>query len=72
MRRIVKYDRIARKPKGNRSPEETETLRELASELIAMSKAESEFSSVARSCLTANKLPRLIVQNELGPLAAEL
>jgi hypothetical protein len=70
-KKIVKYDRIARKPKGDRTPEEVETMKELAAELIAMTRAESQFSSVARSCLSANRLPRLIVRNELEPLVSE-
>ena len=71
VRKIVKYGRVARKPKGNRTPEEVETMRELAAELIAMSKAESQFSAVTRSCLAANRLDRFIVRNELDPLSAE-
>lgn len=46
-------------------------MEELASELIAMSKAESQFSAVTRSCLVANRLDRFIVRNELEPLSAE-
>jgi hypothetical protein len=71
-RKITKYSRIVKKPKGERSVEESETAKELAAELIAMSKAESTFSAVARSCLTANRLTDLIARNELQPLSADV
>ena len=71
-RTILKYDRIARKPRGCRSPEEAETMRELGAELVGMSRAERRFSAVARSCLTANRLTKFILRNELEPLSAEL
>lgn len=68
---VAKYNRIAKKVKGQRTPEEKETLKELTSELISMSKASSEFASVARCCLRANRLHRLVVADELAPLAEE-
>lgn len=68
---VVKYNRIAKKAKGQRTSEEQETLKELTSELISMSKASSEFSSVARCCLRANRLHRLVMTDELAPLAEE-
>jgi hypothetical protein len=71
VRKIVKYGRVAGKRKGDRTREEVSTMGELASELIAMSKAESQFSAVTRSCLVANRLDRFIVRNELDPLSAE-
>ncbi|MBX3627822.1 MAG: hypothetical protein KF892_22630 [Rhizobacter sp.] len=69
-RRVFKYNRIAAKPKGKRTPEEAMTLQELAGELIAMSKSASPFAAVARTCLSANLLGRLIVADEMLHLAA--
>ncbi len=69
-RTIKKYNRIAKKRKGDRSAEEAATLREFQEELVAMSRASSEFAAVTRCCLKANGLPQLIVADELLPLAA--
>lgn len=69
-RAIKKYNRIAKKRKGDRSTEEAETLKEFQQELVAMSKASSEFAAVTRCCLKANGLSQLIVADELLPLAA--
>jgi len=69
-RTIQKYNRIAKKRKGERSAEEAATLREFQEELVAMSKASNEFAAVTRCCLTASGLPQLIVRDELLPLAA--
>lgn len=68
-KRVIKYSRIAKKPKGQRTPEERETLLELTGELIAMSKASSEFAAVARCCLKANRLAHFVIADELAPLA---
>lgn len=68
-KRARQYSRIATKPKGRRTQEEEETLRELTGELIAMSKSESPFAAVARTCLIANQLSRLVVADELLHLA---
>ncbi|NOC84542.1 hypothetical protein [Ruegeria sp. HKCCD6428] len=68
-RKIVQFNRFAKKPKGARSHEEEETLRELFSELVTMAKHDSEFASVARCCLEANKLGHVVVRSELDPLA---
>lgn len=67
-RAIHKYTRVVRKPKGNRTPEETETMAELVEELVTMAMAESVFSATVRSCLTQNRLAMLILRNELDPL----
>lgn len=70
-KKIVKYNRIAKKPKGARTAEESETLIELAKELCAMSCAASEFAAVARCCLIANRLSQFIIRDELTALAVE-
>lgn len=70
LRRLTKYTRIARKPKGQRTEEERLTLLELTGELTAMSRASSEFSAVARCCLRANRLEKLVVADELLHLAS--
>jgi hypothetical protein len=67
-RTIVKYNRFARKPRGVRTAEEEETMRELFGELVTMTKPESVFASVARCCLDANGLGYLCVRSELEPL----
>ncbi|MES0096404.1 hypothetical protein [Mesorhizobium sp. M0019] len=67
-RTIDKYDRFIRKPKGQRSAEESETIDELAQELITMASAESEFSATARCCLQSRRLSMFIVRDELNPL----
>lgn len=69
-RTIKKYNRIAKKRQGDRSAEEAATLREFQEELVAMSKASSEFAAVTRCCLKANGLSQLIVADELLPMAA--
>jgi hypothetical protein len=67
-RTIDKYDRFIRKPKGDRSEEERQTIDELAQELITMASADSEFSATARSCLQSRRLSMFIVRDELNPL----
>jgi hypothetical protein len=67
-RTIDKYDRFIRKPKGDRTNEERETIDELAQELITMASAESEFSATARCCLQSRRLSMFIVRDELKPL----
>lgn len=68
-KRARQYSRIAAKQKGHRTQEEAEMLRELAGELIAMSKSESPFAAVARTCLNANRLGGFVVADELLHLA---
>ena len=68
-RAVKKYNRIAKKRKGERTAEEVETLKELQEELVGMSKSSSEFAAVARCCLTVHGLRQLIVADELLPLA---
>lgn len=69
-RKIRKFNRIACKPKGDRTAGEIETMRELASEMISMTVSEAEFSAVSRSCLLANRLEYFIERDELKPLEA--
>jgi hypothetical protein len=71
VRTIDKYTRFVRKPKGTRSIEETETIDELARELITMASAESEFSATARCCLNSRRLEMFVVRDELHPLKVE-
>jgi len=70
-RKIVQYNRVATKRKGTRSAGETDTMNELASELMSMSRASSEFSAVSRCCLIANGLGSMVIRDELMPLAVE-
>ena len=67
-RAIIKFNRVAKKPKGTRTQEESLTLNELRDELLGMSKSSSEFSAVARCCLIANALSQLIIRDEMEPL----
>lgn len=69
VKRVRKYNLIAGKPKGQRTSEETEILKELVSELIAMSKSERPFAAVARTCLAVNRLGKFIVADEMLHLA---
>jgi hypothetical protein len=68
-RAITKYNRIAKKPRGNRTTEESEILRELQQEIVGMSKSSSPFAATARCCLKANGLPQFVIADELLPLA---
>ena len=68
-KRATQYSRIAAKPKGQRTAEEVQTLHELARELIAMSRSDSPFAAVARTCLIANRLGKFVVADEFLPLA---
>lgn len=68
-RAIAQYNRIAKKRKGDRTPEEAETLEELREELMGMTRSASEFAAVARCCLHAHKLGQFVVADELVPLA---
>lgn len=68
-RRATQYSRIAAKPKGQRTSEEVAIMKELAAELITMSKSSSPFAAVARTCLISNRLSKFIVADELMPLA---
>lgn len=67
-RTIEKYTRFLRKPKGQRSAEESTTIDELAQELITMASAESEFSATVRCCLLSQRLDMFITRDELDPL----
>lgn len=67
-RTIAKYTRFQRKPKGQRSAEESATIDELAQELITMASAESEFSATVRCCLLSQRLDMFITRDELAPL----
>lgn len=66
--KITKYNRLAKRPKGNRTIDDEVTLRELRNELIAMTRSQSEFAAVARRCLAAHKLEQLVVRDELTAL----
>lgn len=68
-KRARQYSRIAAKPKGQRTQEEADTVQELAGELIAMSKSNSPFAAVARTCLVANRLGTFAVADEMLLLA---
>lgn len=68
-KRAMQYTRIAAKPKGQRTKEESTTLQELAAELIAMSRSNSPFAAVARTCLVVNRLGKFVVADEFLPLA---
>jgi hypothetical protein len=69
IRAIKRYNRIAKKRKGERTAEETEDLKELQQEIIGMSRSSSEFAATARCCLKANGLSRFVTADELLPLA---
>lgn len=70
-RLIDMYSRIARKPKGDRSAEEALIMAGLASELMGLAKAQSDFSSVARHCLSVNRLGAFVIRDELMPLSID-
>lgn len=67
---IAKYNRIAKKRRGDRTPEESETLKELQQEIVSMSKSSSAFAATARCCLKAHGLPQFVTIDELLPLAS--
>lgn len=67
-RTIEKFTRFQRKPKGQRTEEETATMDELVQELITMASAKSEFSAAVRSCLKSQRLDAFIFRDELEPL----
>lgn len=69
IRKIGQFSRFAVKSKNERTAEEQQTMTEIAAELIRMSRADAQFSAVARSCLIANKLERFICRSELEPVA---
>ena len=71
VRKIVKYSRFFKKPKGQRTPEETETMEELAQEIITMASCRSEFSATVRCCLKSHRLEHLAIRDELIPLLLE-
>lgn len=68
-RKIIQFSRFAKKAKGQRTPEESATMDELAEELITMASCKSEFSATVRCCLTNNRLGRFAIRDELQPLA---
>lgn len=70
-RTIDRYKRIDRIPRGERTPAEMETLKEAREELVAMSKASSEFAATVRCCLIAHGLKQLVVRDEILPLALQ-
>lgn len=70
-RTIGRYKRIDSKPKGERTPEDIETLNEAREELVAMSKASSEFAATVRCCLIAHGLKQFVVRDEILTLALQ-
>jgi hypothetical protein len=70
-RKIDKYDRFYKKPKGHRTPEETETMDELVVELITMASAKSEFSATVRCCLKSRGLDEFAIRDELNQLVLQ-
>jgi hypothetical protein len=71
VRKIVKYSRFFKKPKGQRTPEESETMKELVQEIMTMSSCKSEFSATVRCCLKSHRLEHLAIRDELFPLLLE-
>ncbi|QKK32323.1 hypothetical protein FE844_023210 [Rhizobium indicum] len=67
-RKISKYNRFFKKPKGQRTQEEAATMDELAAELITMASCRSEFSATVRCCLQSHRLDRFAIRDELNPL----
>lgn len=67
-RKIAQYSRFYKKPRGQRTAEETETMEELAKELITMASCKSEFSATVRCCLRSHRLDAFVIRDELNPL----
>jgi hypothetical protein len=70
-RTIKRYKRIDKIAKGDRTQLEVDMLKEAREELVAMSKASSEFAAAMRCCLIAHGLKQLVVRDELLPLALQ-
>lgn len=69
--KIAKYDRFFKKPTGQRSVEERQTMAELLRELQAMGSCRAPFAATARQCLMSHRLGYLIVRDEFaGAIAA--
>lgn len=68
-RAVIRYKRADKIPRGSRSESDKATLDEARAELLAMSAPSAEFSAAVRCCLIANGLRKLVVQDELKPLA---
>ena len=66
---IDRYKRIDRIPKGDRTESDAQTLTEAREELVAISKASSEFAAAMRCCLIVHGLKQLVVRDEMLPLA---
>jgi hypothetical protein len=69
--KITKYNRFFQKRKGARTAEETETMVELAKEIMTMASCKSEFSAAVRCCLRSHRLDEFVVRDELNPLLIE-
>jgi hypothetical protein len=69
--KITKYNRFFKKPRGERTAEETETMLELAREIMTMASCQSEFSAAVRCCLKSQRLERFVVRDEFKPLLNE-
>lgn len=70
-RTIGRYKRIDSKPKGERTLDDIETMKEAREELVTMSKASSEFAATVRCCLIAHGLKQFVVHDEIIPLALQ-
>jgi hypothetical protein len=64
--RIVKYNRLFKKPAAERTAEDKITMKELASELRAMGSCRAPFAATARHCLRSNRLDDLIIKDEFA------
>lgn len=64
--RIIKYNRLFKKPAAERTPEDKLSMRELAGELRAMSSCRAPFAATARHCLRSSKLEALIIKDEFA------
>jgi hypothetical protein len=70
-RKIDKYDRFYKKPKGHRTAEEAETMDELVVELVTMASSKSEFSATVRCCLKSRGLDDFAIRDELSALVIQ-
>ena len=68
-RAVDRYKRIDKIPRGSRSESDKATLEEARAEMLARSAPSAEFSAAVRCLLIANGLRKLVVQDELKPLA---
>lgn len=71
VRKIVQYNRFFKKPKGLRTAEESETMVELAKEIMTMASCKSEFSAAVRCCLKSHRLEQFAIRDELIPMLIE-